>query len=454
MNAGAVAPNPSFREPARPGEARPGAGSFAAAMGAAITAFASGGAASVLIVAPTGNNSPQSPRGAESTADIESGTERASTTPNTVQATTASDVSVAATQLLSPAAAAAALLVTPAGQSELHRAPDSGLHNRTASPDDAGSANHGSKGSAAGDAPKWTAHEFRSAATESASDRARSTEPAPPSTLIAPPGGGRVNGAEQNTSSAASTPSNASGESAASAPRAGAVLAAPAGTPSSPGAASAGRLEGAPARPGVAAAPGVGATARGAGGARAVQLPSPTARGARFTESDDGLAAQVSRGLAAALRQKSGSITLRLTPEALGQVRIDLSLRGERVSATLTAADPRSRDLLMRDSDLLRSGLEARGLKVEHLQIVSREPDDAAANSQRSAEGQVSHQSGAGSGGAGQHGQDARPDQGGERAAQSSAGRFERAGLPAELRTEEPALIEWDGTTLRLDALA
>lgn len=79
--------------------------------------------------------------------------------------------------------------------------------------------------------------------------------------------------------------------------------------------------------------------------------------------------AQVGRGLAAALKQKGGVVTLRLKPESMGQLRIRLELSGGRVRASFQADQSSARELLSGSLDALRSTLEARGLTVERLQV-------------------------------------------------------------------------------------
>jgi len=79
--------------------------------------------------------------------------------------------------------------------------------------------------------------------------------------------------------------------------------------------------------------------------------------------------AQVGRGLAAALKQKGGVVTLRLKPETMGQLLIRLELDGGRVRASFQADHASARDLLASSMDALRTALEARGLTVERLQV-------------------------------------------------------------------------------------
>lgn len=79
--------------------------------------------------------------------------------------------------------------------------------------------------------------------------------------------------------------------------------------------------------------------------------------------------AQVAQGLSAALRRGRGDVTLRLTPKALGELRIELRVRDGAVDARLHPATHEARGLLERSVDTLRHALEARGLRVGRIEI-------------------------------------------------------------------------------------
>jgi flagellar hook-length control protein FliK len=93
-------------------------------------------------------------------------------------------------------------------------------------------------------------------------------------------------------------------------------------------------------------------------------------------EADDKFAAQLGRGFAAALRQGGGSVTLRLRPEALGDLKIRLELSGSQVDARFEAASDQARGLLSESLGSLRSALEARGLEVAGLHVTVGDPPD------------------------------------------------------------------------------
>lgn len=94
----------------------------------------------------------------------------------------------------------------------------------------------------------------------------------------------------------------------------------------------------------------------------------PAASGATATQGDDAASA-VSRGLSAAVLQKGGSLTLRLTPESLGQVRIDMQLERGSVAVRLEAGTAAAHELLESTLTMLRSSLESKGLSVERLSV-------------------------------------------------------------------------------------
>jgi flagellar hook-length control protein FliK len=93
---------------------------------------------------------------------------------------------------------------------------------------------------------------------------------------------------------------------------------------------------------------------------------APTAQGA---PSSDAAQAATLRGLAAAVQQRGGSVTLRLSPESLGNLKIEMSLDRGMVTVDLRAATPEAHELLSQSLGTLRSSLEARGLNVERLNV-------------------------------------------------------------------------------------
>ena len=81
---------------------------------------------------------------------------------------------------------------------------------------------------------------------------------------------------------------------------------------------------------------------------------------------------QAVQGLAAALTRKDGQVTLRLAPEQLGVLKIQLKLRGSAVEARIEASSEPARALFEQERDTLRSALESRGLTVERVEVTLR----------------------------------------------------------------------------------
>lgn len=81
------------------------------------------------------------------------------------------------------------------------------------------------------------------------------------------------------------------------------------------------------------------------------------------------VAQQVSRGLAQLLQNQGGSVTLKLNPEQLGSVQVDLKLSSGRVEAIIQASDEVARGLLESQVSRLRGALEARGVTVDRLEV-------------------------------------------------------------------------------------
>lgn len=116
-------------------------------------------------------------------------------------------------------------------------------------------------------------------------------------------------------------------------------------------------------------APQFSPTLRDAAGAAGAQ-PTPGAEGGeRAEQAARAFEAQAARGLAAAVRQRGGVVTMRLQPEALGSIRIEMSLEGGRVAANIEASTAQARDLLSRSIESLRGALEARGMSVDRLAV-------------------------------------------------------------------------------------
>ncbi len=79
--------------------------------------------------------------------------------------------------------------------------------------------------------------------------------------------------------------------------------------------------------------------------------------------------AQVQRGLASLMRSTNGEMTLRLTPQRLGELKIELKRSGEQLSVRLTTQNAEARDLLSSGTDELTQLLRAKGVDVERVHI-------------------------------------------------------------------------------------
>jgi hypothetical protein len=79
--------------------------------------------------------------------------------------------------------------------------------------------------------------------------------------------------------------------------------------------------------------------------------------------------ASVNRGMAAVVKQNGGSVTIKLSPESLGPLKIQMTIDGGRVDLRFDAATDQARDMLTRNADMLRQSLHNKGLGVERMQV-------------------------------------------------------------------------------------
>lgn len=78
---------------------------------------------------------------------------------------------------------------------------------------------------------------------------------------------------------------------------------------------------------------------------------------------------RLTRGLANAVQQRGGTVTMRLTPPEMGTVRIQMQITGASVSATFHAESASAQTLLTNQLAQLRSSLESKGMSVERLTV-------------------------------------------------------------------------------------
>jgi flagellar hook-length control protein FliK len=82
-----------------------------------------------------------------------------------------------------------------------------------------------------------------------------------------------------------------------------------------------------------------------------------------------------------ALKEGGGDATLRLAPESLGSLKVELSVRDAHVRATFRATTDVARDLLIESTPTLRDALEARGLTVDEVVVEGPRTDARPVNS-------------------------------------------------------------------------
>ncbi|MFN3166326.1 MAG: flagellar hook-length control protein FliK [Phycisphaeraceae bacterium] len=103
-----------------------------------------------------------------------------------------------------------------------------------------------------------------------------------------------------------------------------------------------------------------------AGDATKAMQAQPTAPQA---DGDAVNTARLSRGLANAVQQRGGAVTLRLTPPEMGTVRIQMQITGTSVSASFHAESASAQTLLSQQLGQLRTALESQGMNVEKLSV-------------------------------------------------------------------------------------
>ncbi|MBS0191391.1 MAG: flagellar hook-length control protein FliK [Phycisphaerales bacterium] len=90
-----------------------------------------------------------------------------------------------------------------------------------------------------------------------------------------------------------------------------------------------------------------------------------------MTQSEaDAVAKSLGRALGPALNQQRPQITLWLTPETLGKLKVSLAFDQGTVSARFEATNQATADLLAGNTDALRSALESRGLRADKIEVL------------------------------------------------------------------------------------
>jgi len=109
------------------------------------------------------------------------------------------------------------------------------------------------------------------------------------------------------------------------------------------------------------------ATTQTADVARQAQAQAQSAIG--NADHDSLNTARLTRGLANAVQQRGGAVTMRLTPPEMGTVRIQMQITGTNVSATFHAESASAQTLLTNQLAQLRSALESKGMSVDRLSV-------------------------------------------------------------------------------------
>ncbi|MGJ8636208.1 MAG: flagellar hook-length control protein FliK [Phycisphaerales bacterium] len=85
---------------------------------------------------------------------------------------------------------------------------------------------------------------------------------------------------------------------------------------------------------------------------------------------------QVQRGLASIINTKGGTMKLRMSPEHLGQVKIQLTTKDGHVKIKIDAETEHARSALKDGLADLRASMESRGVHVDELSIEQRQPNE------------------------------------------------------------------------------
>lgn len=198
------------------------------------------------------------------------------------------------------------------------------------------------------------------------------------------------------------------------------------------------------------------ATERSTGRTRTLPpaLASKSPKSPIFRVEKEQFTSQVSRSLANVLARGGGKLTLRLSPQALGDVRVDLHVHQGVASASFRAENDSARELLKSRIDDLRHALEQRGVRVERLEVVGPHSESAAPGTQWG----------------GHAGKEPSPDAQDQQGASNRRSAARSHGAPAEAGGESTHELEaepgsgpvssvmvhrtGDGVVLRLDAVA
>jgi hypothetical protein len=106
----------------------------------------------------------------------------------------------------------------------------------------------------------------------------------------------------------------------------------------------------------------------------ALQKLTGQAPALRRAVEQQSLVLQAARGMAQALKDGNGTITLNLQPPRLGQLKVHLTMQDASLTARIEPTSAAARQLLMDSQHSLRAALEARGLSVERIEVEAVKP--------------------------------------------------------------------------------
>lgn len=86
------------------------------------------------------------------------------------------------------------------------------------------------------------------------------------------------------------------------------------------------------------------------------------------------LSAQLERGVSAALNSRDGVVTLRLSPEQLGPLKVRVSVEKGAVTAAFEASSPQARKAVEQSIGTLKDALAAKGLVVDRIEVTLAQP--------------------------------------------------------------------------------
>lgn len=97
--------------------------------------------------------------------------------------------------------------------------------------------------------------------------------------------------------------------------------------------------------------------------------PAQRVETTRVAPQEGEVVPQIVRAMRTQVRDGVSEAQIRLKPEHLGEVRIEIKVDGDRVTAVLQVERPEVRQAIESQSQSLRTGLAAQGLKLDDLQI-------------------------------------------------------------------------------------